>query len=41
MHEELCVHEANMTWEVVDCPAGESPIRCKWIYSIKVKFIVI
>jgi hypothetical protein len=29
--------EDNKTWDVVDCPADVTPLRCKWVYSIKVK----
>uniref|UniRef100_A0A2N9IH78 Integrase catalytic domain-containing protein n=1 Tax=Fagus sylvatica TaxID=28930 RepID=A0A2N9IH78_FAGSY len=37
MQEELCALEANKTWDVIDCPAGVTPLGCKWVYSIKVK----
>ena len=35
MHEELEALKENHTWDVVQCPPSVNPIRCKWVYSIK------
>ena len=38
MKEELDALQDNHTWEVVSCPPTIKPIRCKWVFSIKLKF---
>ncbi|KXJ62381.1 hypothetical protein RP20_CCG015189 [Aedes albopictus] len=35
MMEELDAMKANNTWDLVDLPAGRSPIGCKWVYKVK------
>lgn len=37
MDEELEALRRNHTWDIVSCPAGCTPIGCKWVYSIKQK----
>eukprot|EP00268_Persea_americana_P005426 TRINITY_DN11818_c1_g3_i1.p1 TRINITY_DN11818_c1_g3~~TRINITY_DN11818_c1_g3_i1.p1 ORF type:complete len:152 (+),score=17.72 TRINITY_DN11818_c1_g3_i1:37-456(+) len=38
MKEELDALQDNHKWEVVSCPPTIKPIRCKWVFSIKLKF---
>ena len=35
MDEELCALQLNQTWTLTLLPAGQKPIRCKWVYKIK------
>ncbi|TYK22169.1 putative mitochondrial protein [Cucumis melo var. makuwa] len=36
MNDELQALEKTYTWDYVDLPPGKRPIRCKWIYKIKI-----
>src|SRR6202008_1249116 len=38
MGEELKALEKNNTWEVVDRPARQSIVDCKWVYKVKQNF---
>lgn len=40
MEEELEALRANQTWDVAPCPAMVTPIGCKWIFYVKLKFVV-
>ncbi|KAK9065390.1 hypothetical protein SSX86_016773 [Deinandra increscens subsp. villosa] len=35
MEEEMESLEKNDTWDIVDLPAGQKPVACKWLYKIK------
>ena len=35
MNKELDALAANDTWELVPLPKGKKPIRCKWVYKVK------
>jgi hypothetical protein len=35
MKQELESVEKNMTWELVDLPAGHRPISLKWVFKLK------
>ncbi|XP_015074807.1 uncharacterized protein LOC107018755 [Solanum pennellii] len=35
MEEELLALKENGTSDIVSCPSNVHPIRCKWVYSIK------
>ncbi|XP_047264278.1 uncharacterized protein LOC124896665 [Capsicum annuum] len=35
MEEELLAFKENDIWDIVSCPSNVHPIRCKWVYSIK------
>lgn len=35
MDEELDALNKNKTWELVDKPAHARPIKCKWVYKVK------
>lgn len=37
MDQEISALTDNHTLEIVDLPAGKTPIGCKWIYKIKYK----
>ncbi|XP_075084763.1 uncharacterized protein LOC142168014 [Nicotiana tabacum] len=33
MQQEVEALEGNNTWDIVDLPAGKTPIGCKWVYK--------
>ena len=35
VHSEMDFIMANETWEIIVCPYGCKPIRCKWIFKNK------
>jgi len=35
MDEEIFALQLNQTWTLTPLPAGQKPIRCKWVYKIK------
>ncbi|XP_068483312.1 uncharacterized protein [Phaseolus vulgaris] len=35
MDEELSALQLNQTWILTSLPAGQKPIKCKWLYKIK------
>jgi Reverse transcriptase (RNA-dependent DNA polymerase) len=35
MQEELQALKKNDTWELVNLPAGERVVGCKWVYTVK------
>ncbi|RVW25499.1 Retrovirus-related Pol polyprotein from transposon TNT 1-94 [Vitis vinifera] len=37
MNEEMKSLQKNETWELVECPPGKKPVRCRWIYTVKYK----
>ncbi|RVW90637.1 Retrovirus-related Pol polyprotein from transposon RE1 [Vitis vinifera] len=37
MNEEMKSLQKNETWELVECPLGKKPVRCRWIYTVKYK----
>ncbi|RVW46635.1 Retrovirus-related Pol polyprotein from transposon TNT 1-94 [Vitis vinifera] len=37
MNEEMKSLQKNETWELVECPPGKKPVRCRWIYIVKNK----
>lgn len=37
MNVEIAGLEANQTWFLTPLPASKVPIRCKWVYKIKLK----
>ncbi|WKA13210.1 hypothetical protein VitviT2T_030537 [Vitis vinifera] len=37
MNEEMKSLQKNKTWELVECPLGKKPVRCRWIYIVKYK----
>ncbi|XP_070039054.1 uncharacterized mitochondrial protein AtMg00820-like [Nicotiana tomentosiformis] len=37
MQTEIATLQANKTWELVCLPPGKTPIRCRWVYKIKLK----
>ena len=37
MNEEVKSLQKNETWELVECPLGNKPVRCRWIYIVKYK----
>ncbi|WJZ84403.1 hypothetical protein VitviT2T_004009 [Vitis vinifera] len=37
MNEEMKSLQKNETWELVECPPGKKPVRCRWIYTMKYK----
>lgn len=37
MNKEVCALEENGTWDLTTLPKGKKPIRCKWVYKVKLK----
>ncbi|RVW22622.1 Retrovirus-related Pol polyprotein from transposon TNT 1-94 [Vitis vinifera] len=37
MNEEMKSLHKNETWELVECPLGNKPVGCRWIYTVKYK----
>lgn len=37
MDLELAALDNNHTWDVVDLPPKVKPIRCRWVYKVKLK----
>ncbi|RVW76569.1 Retrovirus-related Pol polyprotein from transposon TNT 1-94 [Vitis vinifera] len=37
MNEEMKSLQKNETWELVECPPGNKPVGCRWIYTVKYK----
>ncbi|RVX01203.1 putative mitochondrial protein [Vitis vinifera] len=37
MNEEMKSLQKNETWELVECPLGNKPVGCRWIYTVKYK----
>lgn len=37
MKEEIEALELNQTWKIIDLPKDRKPIRCKWIFTVKLK----
>ena len=37
MNEGMKSLQKNETWELVECPPGKKPVRCRWIYIVKYK----
>ena len=35
--EEMTALEKNATWEIVQKPEDQSPVGCKWVFTIKYK----
>ena len=31
INEELQALQENRTWDIISCPSGVKPIRCKWV----------
>lgn len=38
MQDELDALQQNHTWDIVSCPPSITPIGCKWVHAIKLKF---
>ncbi|KAL0409570.1 UNVERIFIED_CONTAM: Retrovirus-related Pol polyprotein from transposon RE1 [Sesamum radiatum] len=37
MRQEIRALEQNHTWKVTSLPPGKKPIRCRWVYKLKLK----
>lgn len=37
MNTKIIALEKNHTWEVTSLPTGKKPIRCKWLFNVKLK----
>ena len=37
MNKEMKSLQKNETWELVECPSGNKPVGCRWIYTVKYK----
>lgn len=37
MQAEIAALQANKTWELVCLPPGKNPIRCRWVYKVKLR----
>lgn len=37
MQEELSSLRKHGTWKLVDLPPGRKPVKCKWVYKVKLK----
>lgn len=33
--------EKNEIWKLADLPVGKQPVRCKWIYIVKYKAMLV
>ena len=36
MVEEIAAFHSTGTWDLVPLPAGESPVGCRWVYTVKI-----
>ena len=35
MDDEITSLNERKIWELVDCPKGRTPIKCRWVFTIK------